>query len=205
MVLARHPSFKAILSGRQNRFDALKAWPRRVGQRFGTRCFKSANTMFVGKFQKGHTASVTLLLDFMATKDGLYSGAGIWANLLCPRDEPLSIPLDELFVILRHMRFHCAVLPGFSVKPGMRADSMILVEHLNGSSRHSNIDAMFNVLVRNGVVHFLNAYMIIELDRGGLLNRHLIGGSRQDQQKWLFFRLKHAEPAPFFFLKRLGI
>jgi len=111
----------------------------------------------------------------MATQDGLYSGTRIGADLPCPGDEPLSIPLDKLFMIFRHMSFYRAVLPGLSVQPRMRADPMILVERLDGSSRHSNIDAMLNVLVRNGVVHFLYAYMIIELDRGGLPNRHFIG------------------------------
>ena len=131
--------------------------------------------MLVGKLEKCHAASIALLLYLMGSEDCLDSNSGIRANILRPRYKAVCVPLDEFLMVLRHVIFHGAVLPRFSVKTRVGAYPIIIVEDFNNVAGHPYIYAMLDIFIGNGIVHFLNAYMIIELDSGGLPGRQLMG------------------------------
>ncbi len=135
--------------------------------------------MLVGKLEECHAASIALLLYLMGSEDRLDRNGGMRANTLRPRDEAICVPLDKFLMVLRHVIFYGTVLPRFSIEARVGAYSIIIVEDFNNVASHSDIYPMLDIFIGNGVVHFLNAYMIIELDSGGLPGRQLIWGSRQ--------------------------
>lgn len=137
--------------------------------------------MLVGKLEKCHAASITLLLHLVGSENRLYRNGGMRAYTLRPRDKAIRVPLDEFLMVLRHVIFYGAILPRFSMEPWVGAYSVIIVENFNNVACHSYIYAMLDIFIRNRVVHFLKAYMIIKLDSGGLPGRPLIRGSRQRQ------------------------
>lgn len=57
----------------------------------------------VRQFQQGHTGFVALLLHLVGGEKEPYYGSGVLADLLCPADKTLSIPLQVGLVVRRHM------------------------------------------------------------------------------------------------------
>ena len=80
------------------------------------------------------------------------------------------------------MVFLDAILAWLTVEPRMGADPIAIEEYFNNVFGYSHIHFMPDVLMGDGVVHFLDCYAIIELYGSDLPNRYLVLGSRQWHQ-----------------------
>ena len=68
------------------------------------------------QFQQCHTGLVALLLHLVGGEKEPYHSSGVLADLLCPADETLAIPLQVGLVVRRHMALHRAVLVGTAME-----------------------------------------------------------------------------------------
>src|SRR5699024_8884217 len=110
-------SEQLLLPGFQNGLDAFEAGGSGVREGFPAGVFQTLRGIAVCQFQQGHTGLVALLLYLVGGEKEPYHSSGVLADLLCPADETLAIPLQVGLVVRRHMVLHRAVLVGTAMEP----------------------------------------------------------------------------------------
>ena len=139
----------------------FKDGSRRVGQCSFTGAFKALCRVFVGELQKSHAGFVALLLYLVAYENSSDNRFGIVPDLGCPLNETLTVPLDVLLMVWRHVIFHGAVLICSAMESGVRADTVPVKENLHSSLCHAHIHLLLDVFVGSGVIHMFNRNMIV--------------------------------------------
>ena len=90
----------------------------------------------------------------------------------------------QIFLVFRrHMALICAILVRAAEQPGMECNPGSFKEYFNSAACQADIYLLFNVLVRDGVIHPVNAYMVIVLNCSNLPNCQFKGCGRQREQK----------------------
>lgn len=92
------------------------------------------------------------------------------------------------------MRFGGAVLICLAVQPHMGTNAIPSKEHLHCIPGDAHIHLLANVLIRDGIIHFLHRDVIVRTNRGDLPRRQLERTERQRLEKRLLI-LKQKRPA----------
>lgn len=101
-----------------------------------------------------------------ADRNNFHNGGGIGTNLLPPAEEPLSVPLQIFLVFRRHIALICAILVRATEQPGMGCNPGSSKEYFYSAAGQADIYLLFDVFVGNGVIHLVDAYMVVILDGG---------------------------------------
>ena len=141
--------------------------------------------MAVCQFQQGHAGFIALLLHLVCGEKEPCHSSGVLADLLCPAEKTLAIPLQLCLVVRWHMLLHRAVLVGTAVKPQMGDDTGTGKEDFHRGPGKAYIYRLFDVLIRHRVVHALHTDMVIVLDSVHPPNNQLKRGCRQRLQEEL--------------------
>lgn len=166
--------------------------------------FQSGGGIFICGFQQRHTGFVSLLFHLVGGQEQIYNGSGIRADLSGPTEKPFSVPLQIFLVFRRHMALICAILVRAAEQPGMGCDPGPAKEYFHSAACQADIYLLFNVFVRDGIVHPVDAYMVIVLNCSNLPNCQFKGCRWQREQKQLFL-LKQFCSAALFLLEWLAI
>ena len=188
--------------------DRRKEWPGgrtgRKGQRLFADIFQTLRTIFICQFQHTEIGFIALLLNLVTTENRSNYSVGMRSNLRCPFAEAVTVPLDILLMVLRHMAFCCAVLVCPAVKPGMEADPVAAEKHFNSGFCNSDIHLLLDIFVGNRVIHLLHADMVIVANGSDLPCRQLIRSGRQRHEECSLLR-KQRRTATIFLLERLVV
>lgn len=122
-------------------------------------------------FRQTHAGHISLLLHFVAAENGIDNTLRVAAHFSGPVNKTLSVPMDILLVVGRHMVLNGAVLVESSVQPGVGTDLVSGVEHLYRGSGELYIHLLLDVLKGDGVIHALHRNVVIGSDSCHLFGR----------------------------------
>src|SRR5699024_3428617 len=141
-------SERLVLPGFQDGLDAFEAGGGGVREGFPAGTLQPLRGIAVRQFQQGHTGLVALLLHLVGGEKEPYHSSGVLADLLCPADDTLAIPLQVGLVVRRHMFLYRAVLVGAAMEPQMGSDASPCKKDLHGSPGKAHIHLLLDVLIR---------------------------------------------------------
>src|SRR5699024_6926920 len=176
-------SEQLVLPGFQDGLDAFEAGGYGVREDFPAGALQPLSGIAVRQFQQGHTGLVTLLLHLVGGEEKPYHGSGVLADLLCPADKTLPVPLQVGLVIRRHMVLRRAILVGAAMETQVRGNPGSGKEDLHGSPGEPYIYLLLDILIWYGIIHALHADMVVVLDGSYLPDCQLKRRSRKRQQK----------------------
>lgn len=105
-------------------------------------------------------------------------------------------------MVRRHMCFGGAVLIRPAVQPHMETDAIPSKEYLYCIPSDAHIHFLSNVLIRDGVIHFLHGNVVVRADCGDLLHRQFERAGRKRLDEWLLV-LKQKRLTAILLLERL--
>ena len=110
---------------------------------------------------ESHAGAVSLLLHLCPAKDFLHQFCRMWPDSLRPLQSALLVHSQVRFVIFRHMRQLCRILPNSSLQAGVTADADAVLIDFNQAP--SNPDCYFlpRVGMRCAVKLFQHLDMVI--------------------------------------------
>ena len=109
-------SHQLVLPGFQDGLDAFKTGRGSVREGFPAGTLQPLGRIAICQFQQCHTGLVTLLLYLVGREEYPHNSSSVLADLFCPADETLAIPLQVDLVVRRHMAIHHAVLVGTAME-----------------------------------------------------------------------------------------
>ena len=146
----------------------------------GAGSLQTAGRVLLAQAEYGQAGIVALLFDTDSGEDAVNHLAGGRPHCFCPLADALVIPFHVLELVRHVLRNRCPLVGKILREPVMHGNPFTFVVDFHQRVRNPQVNLLANILVRAGVVVFVQHDVAVQIDRTVVLpGGNLVGNCRQ--------------------------